>query len=299
LEWFESSIKFKEPQILHHLEPLIPQFVLVDIKILPRAFVTTLPQKSTLLRYQILHNKVRGGNTILILGFFQALDRTVPVGETTGRYGKSFDPSQVTVVNDGLALTVQHTPGEANVKGAQLESRAQNILFGSFRAVMQLPPGYSGDGSTNAGTCAALFYFLDNLQEIDMEFLSQYTGDNRPNSFYGTQTGDPNQVTNPLAWKQVPYTPQQTAGFMEYRFDWTRSQVDYFVDGLRVHSTNLGVPQNPGLVVMNHWSTGASGWEQGPPTVPAVLKVQSFKAYYNSTYDPNTCSVKPKPVCIF
>ncbi|KAJ3342507.1 hypothetical protein HDU91_000532 [Kappamyces sp. JEL0680] len=187
-------------------------------------------------------------------GFFKALNRIVPLNETTGSYGKQFDPAQVSVVPQGLSLTVTYTPGSENIKGAQLESFAQNILFGTFRVVMQLP--------TIPGTCASLFWFLDNTQEIDMEFLSSSTRKNRaPYSYYGTQTGQENQVDNPNAWKETPTVASQTNSFNEYRFDWSSTKVDYFLNGIKMQTSTEGVPQNPGLVVMNHWSTGAIGWE--------------------------------------
>ncbi len=227
-----------------------------------------------------------------MIGFFRSVQSVTPA--TTGPFGKSFDPSQVSSGRDGLSLVVQHNQGEANVRSAQLQSYAENILFGTFRAVMKLP--------TTPGTCAALFYFLNDREEIDMEFLSSFavgTASVSPFNFFGTQTGDRNQVYNPLAWKVIPYAEQQTSSFVEYRFDWSPSHVDYFIAGAKEHSTQLGVPQNPGLIIINHWSTGAVGWELGPPTAPATLVLQSFKAYYNSTYDPKTCFSSSKPSCRF
>ncbi len=212
----------------------------------------------------------------------------------SGPYGKQFSPDQVQVSKQGLDLKVSPiTPGDRYVKAAQLQSRAENVLFGTFRAVMKLP---SPIGPTK-GTCAALFYFLSDTKEIDLEFLSSFG--NEPKSSYGTQTGREDQLTNPLAWKQVDYAQEQYTSFMEYRFDWSPSQVDYFLNGIPQHSTRLGVPQEPGMIILNHWSTGNRGWESGPPQSEAVLQIQSFKAFYNSSYDANTCAQHPKPVCSF
>ncbi|KAJ3301286.1 hypothetical protein HDV03_001060 [Kappamyces sp. JEL0829] len=218
---------------------------------------------------------------------FTPLNKVSP--SPTGQYAKAFNASQVSLSADGLVMTVQHTGTSANIMSAQMESTIQNILFGSFRVTMKLP--------TNRGTCSAMFYFLDDVQEIDMEFLSSYAGDNAPHSFYGTQTGDFNQINNPNAWASLPYAAEQTTGFQEYRFDWTATKVDYYYNGAKVHTATDGVPQNPGMIIMNHWSSGAVGWEQGPPTQPTNMIVKSFKAYFNTTYDPKSCTATSKPAC--
>ncbi|KAJ3329810.1 hypothetical protein HDU91_003750, partial [Kappamyces sp. JEL0680] len=66
---------------------------------------------------------------------------------STGQFGKQFNPTQIGFSRDGLTMTVQHDGNDSFVKGAQLESAAQNIVYGTFRAVMKLP--------ATPGTCAS------------------------------------------------------------------------------------------------------------------------------------------------
>ncbi len=209
---------------------------------------------------------------------------------TSGPYGKDFRSSQISFSNDGVVLTVDRNGTSPNILSGQLQSIAENILFGSFRIQMRLP--------TQTGTCSALFYYLDDTQEIDMEFLGSFAGDGRAHSFYGTQTGDFNQLTNALAWANFPYVASQTSDFQEYRFDWSTRGVNYYYNGGLLHTATMGVPQNPGLILMNHWSTGAPGWEMGPPTGPVDLVIKKFTSYFNTTYDPKSCTAKSKPACL-
>ena len=211
--------------------------------------------------------------------WFQIIQKTNP--SLTSPLTKQFEPSQVKVTAEGAVLSVQYSGG-SGVKAAQLESVAQNIQFGTFRTTMKLP--------SQPGTCAAMFYYLNDLNEIDMEFLGSYAGNDRPTWFAGTQTGNPNQINNPRSWKTMPYSSFQTSSFVEYRFDWSPSQVNYYMNSNNVHTSTDGVPQNPGIMILNHWSTGAVGWEQGPPSAPVDLVIQRFKAYYNSSFVPKTCT---------
>ncbi|KAJ3342508.1 hypothetical protein HDU91_000533, partial [Kappamyces sp. JEL0680] len=150
-------------------------------------------------------------------------------------------------------------------------------------------------------TCASMFFYHDKLNEIDLEFLGSYANANASaNSFYGTQTGDPNQIDNPAAWKRVPYVADQTSAFKEYRFDWGPGAIDYYMNGAKQHTATAGVPAVGGSLILNHWSGGSSGWELGPPSTATTLQIQSFVAYFNLTQPTAYCSAASnKTVCTF
>lgn len=39
----------------------------------------------------------------------------------------------------------------------------------------------------------------------------------------------------------------------------------------------------PSALLLSHWSNGAPGWSQGPPTEDAVMTISYVKAYFNSS----------------
>ncbi|KAJ3300269.1 hypothetical protein HDV03_002294, partial [Kappamyces sp. JEL0829] len=188
--------------------------------------------------------------------FFHVDTEIVSAASIGGTYNKQYDPRQVSVDKNGLSITVLPFTANANnaVLGGQLASYLQTIQYGTFRTVMKLP--------TQPGTCASMFFYHDKLNEIDLEFLGSYANANASaNSFYGTQTGDPNQIDNPAAWKRVPYVADQTSAFKEYRFDWGPGAIDYYMNGAKQHTATAGVPAVGGSLILNHWSGGSSGWE--------------------------------------
>ena len=61
--------------------------------------------------------------------------------------------------------------------------------------------------------------------------------------------------------------------------------MSFYADGqlLKTMTTADAVPSYPGHIALSHWSNGNTGWSGGPPTTDAVLTVNYFKAYFNSS----------------
>jgi len=81
--------------------------------------------------------------------------------------------------------------------------------------------------------------------------------------------------------KQLPFRPDDK--FHEYRFDWTKDRVAFYVDGTFLHEITENVPQEGGGIFFNHWSNGDPSWSAGPPTSDTVMTISYMKAYFNST----------------
>ena len=79
----------------------------------------------------------------------------------------------------------------------------------------------------------------------------------------------------------LPFDPSD--GFHEYRFDWSDSQVEFYVDGAWTWAMTHSVPTSPGHLFLNHWSNGDASWSGGPPPQDALFTVSYVKAYFNSS----------------
>ena len=88
--------------------------------------------------------------------------------------------------------------------------------------------------------------------------------------------------TPDFAQPSLPFDP--SAGYHEYRFDWTPSEVSFFIDSQLVDVMTESVPNSPGKIVMNHWSNGDPKWSGGPPQQDAIMTVMYVKAYFNASY---------------
>ncbi|KAK0722990.1 concanavalin A-like lectin/glucanase domain-containing protein [Lasiosphaeria miniovina] len=183
-----------------------------------------------------------------------------------------------------LQLVVGSQLVDGMVPVAELDTRRLDLFWGTFRASMKLP--------RTPGTCAAFFWYFNDTQEIDMEFLTK-DFDASNNSFPvnlvlqsaasaargydAAQTGDGSFVR-----AQLGFDP--TAGFHEYRIDYLPGRVVFYADGRPLAAMRGGaVPASPGHLILQHWSNGNALWTGGPPAADAVLAVRYVKAYFNSS----------------
>ncbi|KAI0603495.1 glycoside hydrolase family 16 protein [Biscogniauxia sp. FL1348] len=183
----------------------------------------------------------------------------------------------------GLRLTVQSEVVDNMVTSSEISTTGLNYFYGTFRAGIKV--------TDVEGTCSAFFWYQNDTQEIDMEFLSaEFNRDNgtfpvnlvlqskaaSDAGYDASGTGDFRKVT-------LPFDP--TADFHEYRFDFLRDRVLFYADGGAplAELTGSGVPATPGHLLLSHWSNGNPGWSRGPPRTDAVTTVSYVKAYYNSS----------------
>ncbi|KAI6347740.1 hypothetical protein MCOR25_010899 [Pyricularia grisea] len=184
----------------------------------------------------------------------------------------------------GLDLIVRSKVVDDMVPSAELDSSRSDILWGSFRAGLKL----TGD----PGTCAAFFWYYNDTQEIDMEFLSQEF-DASKNIFpvnlvlqsrAALEAGYNAQATGNFKKINLPFDP--TRDFHEYRMDFLPQRVIFYADGQALaEMTGDAVPDHPGHLILQHWSNGNALWSGGPPQRDAMLTVAYVRAYFNSSSD--------------
>lgn len=214
----------------------------------------------------------------------------------------------------GVQLSVgAGVPQNGFVQVAQMNSVREDLLFGTYRALLKMASG--------PGTCTSFFWvshpvpefpsgddapaliisqYYNDSQEIDFEALSsQYDFQNKTyplnlvlqsqqsarQGFSSTASGD---------WKVINLPFDPTDGFHEYRIDFVPGNVIYYGDGqvLAVINTTA-VPTSPGHLILSQWSNGDHGWSAGPPLQRAVSTVGYVKGYFNSS-DPARQSAAAK-----
>jgi beta-glucanase (GH16 family) len=91
------------------------------------------------------------------------------------------------------------------------------------------------------------------------------------------------QLPNTSTYGRPVIPAALTDEYHEYRFDWMPNRVSFYFDGKWLWDLVTDVPSWRTAILLSHWSNGASGWTQGPPTENAVMTVSYFKAYFNSS----------------
>ncbi|MCJ1305849.1 hypothetical protein MMC08_008666 [Hypocenomyce scalaris] len=205
----------------------------------------------------------------------------------------------------GLQLWVRGgTPANGLIPMAEVASAREDMLYGSFRAAMKL--------TGTSGTCGAFFWvhlpifpshsisvpsltmisehqFYNNTQEIDFEFLSRQfisTNNTYPvnlvlQSPASAAAGFNAADTPTFTLYRLPFAPD--TAYHEYRFDWSPSSVDFYADSVLLTTMNVSVPSTAGSIHLSQWSNGDPTWSGGPPSQDAVVTVEYFKGYFNSS----------------
>ncbi|KAL2137349.1 hypothetical protein VTI74DRAFT_3289 [Chaetomium olivicolor] len=183
---------------------------------------------------------------------------------------------------EGLKLLVRDQLVDGMVPVAEIDTRRLDIFYGTFRASMKV--------SSVPGTCAAFFWYFNDTQEIDLEFLTKdFSPSNSTfpvnlvlQSRQAAEAGYDASQTGTFVQTNLPFNP--TDSFHEYRIDYLASRVLFYADGaLLATMTGPAVPSSPGHLILQHWSNGNKYWSGGPPREESALVVRYVKAYFNSS----------------
>ncbi|ORY91429.1 concanavalin A-like lectin/glucanase domain-containing protein [Syncephalastrum racemosum] len=190
-------------------------------------------------------------------------------------FDRVFDPNNVRISEDGgIQLRVRRA-ADGRYTSASFGTKRQDMLYGTYRASIKT--------SNEPGTVAAFFFYRNNTCEIDMESLSRIQ--NPWKTYLSVQPqiynadGSASNVTNDK--HVLDFDP--TTAFHEYRFDWTPTDVTYFLDGQQAQQFNASVPQAPGRVILNHWTDGNPNYSGAAPSQDAVLQVANLTVFFNSS----------------
>ncbi|KAI0166560.1 glycoside hydrolase, family 16 [Xylariaceae sp. FL1272] len=184
----------------------------------------------------------------------------------------------------GLRLVVRGETHDDMVSVAETATTELDYFYGTFRVGMKT--------TDVPGTCSAFFWYQNDTQEIDIEFLSsQYSKSDQTfpvnlvlQSRDSASAGYNAANTTSFRCVNLPFDP--TTDFHEYRFDFLADRVTFYADGnFLTELTGDGVPVSSGHLLISHWSNGNAGWSEGPPAQDAVTTVSYVKAYFNSSLE--------------
>ena len=177
----------------------------------------------------------------------------------------------------GLQLTVSPSEDGKTVPCAQLFTRAETFLYGSYSAKIRV-------GSV-PGTVTALFNYYNDTSEVDIEYLSAWDSPTllysvKPQIYLDNGTPD-NSTYETQEWSGSP--DAFDSEFHEWSFVWLPDTVHFGLDGDFARNLTTNVPTEPGKVALSHWSDGNQNYSLGPPTVNSTITIASLQAVYNDT----------------
>jgi len=181
-------------------------------------------------------------------------------------YTHLFQASNVVLTPPYLSLVV---PGRQNtfpIHSAQISTSVTNILHASVRTVGVL--------SSVPGTCISTFFYKNDHQEIDIEFITNSSAlANDVSTLPPQQKKDYRKWTNvgkarlPLHYTNQPVKKGGSETFSwgpgaedddvqehEYRIDWTDGRAAFFLDGVLQQNFVDNVPTMAGSWLWSNWA---------------------------------------------
>lgn len=111
-----------------------------------------------------------------------------------------------------------------------------------------------------------MFFYLDDTQEIDIEYL---TDRNSTSNIIGPSSSDASPIplwysnqaikSGQKATQATGPPPSDVASIHEYRIDWVEDYTAFYVDGKLQKKYTTNVPTKAGSWIWNNWANGDQG----------------------------------------
>ncbi|KAF2837084.1 glycoside hydrolase family 16 protein [Patellaria atrata CBS 101060] len=203
---------------------------------------------------------------------------------TGATFDHIFNARNVRVRNGFLELVVPGRQTTSPLESGQVGTWADDMLYLSARTTATF--------SSVPGTCHGIFFYKDDCNEIDIEYLSDGRSLSNPPDHstplqYTNQDLQCNRDQNTHTTRPRP--ADATTALHEYRIDWTKGKVVFRTDGAVQTTFTSDVPSVGGTFLLNNWANGDPGWTLGPPASDSIFKVQKLEIFYNRTSDTGRC----------
>jgi beta-glucanase (GH16 family) len=174
-------------------------------------------------------------------------------------------------VNGLVRLKLNASPVGTKPVCGEITSKRTDFLYGSYRASIKF--------DSTPGAVVGWFVYKDvpDLHEIDVEYL---TSDIKHIHF------TLHHIETDVDYRKDANAFDPTAAFHEYRFDWYRDKVVYFIDGTKFDSLSVKVPDAACAIMLNYWSANIDDWGGPAPTKDTYMYIDYV--HYYSDYGATT-----------
>jgi endo-1,3-1,4-beta-glycanase ExoK len=185
---------------------------------------------------------------------------------------------ELDTVNGWVQLKLSASPPGTKPVCGEITSKRENFRYGSYRASIKF--------DRTPGAVVGWFVYKDvpDLHEIDVEYL---TDDIKHIHF------TLHHIRTDVDYRKDAIEFDPTAAFHEYRFDWYDNRVVYFIDGMKIDSLNVNVPDAACAIMLNYWSANIDGWGGPAPTKDTYMYID-YVHYYSDYSTKTLLPVKPQ-----
>lgn len=211
------------------------------------------------------------------------------------------DPVNVRInESHSLELVVSEPTKHHLVNGGDIRTKRRDIQYGSFRTLLKAPQKDAGGSAlsmkwqyNDTEACELSVMNTATPSEawigtfINNEFTSRSLGVNFTDAINST-SGNRDYTVLEGAHEDGSVDPW---GYTEYRIDWTKDAIDFYVGGNLTRSIsrekNSRLPSVPASLHFMHWSTGNQYSMDGPPLRESSANVRWVRLFFNSSILPD------------
>ena len=187
-----------------------------------------------------------------------------------GNYTYSVQPGNVYTENGDLVLKVAPPVG-TTIGSAQASSRRKDLFYGTYRSEILMPP--------QEGSCVGFFHYYNDTEEVDIEYIGQ----NKDMLYFSSKRTNPQDFSTDIDYLNAVMKTPVANVYRDYRFDWTKDKVDFFVDDKLYYSATSSVPSTPARFMLMNWGNGDKDWSDLPKE-NIYAKVRNVRVFFNSTH---------------
>jgi len=170
--------------------------------------------------------------------------------------------------NGWVQLKLNASPAGTIPIGGEITSKRENFRYGSYRASIKF--------DNTPGAVIGWFVYKDapDLHEIDVEYL---TNDIKHIHF------TLHHIQTSVDYRKDAITFDPTTSFHEYRFDWYKNKVVYYIDGVTFDSLGVQVPDTACTIMLNIWSANIDDWGGAAPIKDMYMYIDYMHYYSDYT----------------
>jgi hypothetical protein len=224
-------------------------------------------------------------------------------------------PPRPTVYGEALKPNATAAVGAMGVWSGELRSKYNNYRYGRYEAKYAAPianPGQEATDNMSGNYLSTMFIFRTPKNavwnEIDIELEpwkhDQMAGNILNIAGFSSYPGAGNAGDFPQPGSRTPAPPGYAITQEHvYAFNWTPTKVEWFIDGMSVHTFNAGdkatvpIPALSSKIMMNLWVFSGNTFGDGVNNkFPFKATYEYFRFYKLDTETKYPCS--PTPACL-
>ncbi|GGK35344.1 hypothetical protein GCM10008955_31550 [Deinococcus malanensis] len=197
----------------------------------------------------------------------------------------TWEPSNVTV-KDGFLVMKLDVSSSLVARAAELATNAKHG-YGTYEARMRASSSSADPSVAGTGTSGNISAFFNFVNDSETEIDHEVEGQNPTTDWMGAW-----QTTSRHDYGTGGTGENLTQGFHTYRWDWTPTKIDFYIDGVLKRTTTSVVPTAEAHLMLNLWPTNSTGWggKATPGTQYMLVDYVSFTPA-TATSTPTTAPV--------